>query len=155
MIQRRTIAVYDVQSGGCSTPRRDVEVVPTVELGCTRGRYQTLRGATMPLVIVEEMLCAENAAYAGTGGVSEGNRAHGFAPGFLDTETGAVYRSRDADGRLVAIHRLDGLPGHLVEARTPEGRVARVKSSIVSGFLRAGRFYTRSEAAAWVGVTCA
>src|SRR5215813_5501753 len=98
----------------------------------------------------DEALVAENAAYAGTGGISEGNRSQGFAPGFLDTETGATYRSCDADGRPARFHRLDGLPDSLVEARTPAGRIARVKRSIVSGFLRADHFYARSEAAALV-----
>jgi hypothetical protein len=102
----------------------------------------------------KEALAAENAAYAGTGGVSGGNRAHGFAPGFMDTETGVTYRSCDANGRPAPFHRLDGLPDDLVEARTPAGCVARVKRSIVSGFLRAGRFYTRSEAAALVDALC-
>jgi len=101
-----------------------------------------------------DVLLAENAAYAGTGGVSEGNRSHGFAPGFMDTETGATYRSCDSYGRPAPFHRLDGLPDYLIEARTPAGRVARVKQSIVSGFLRAGRFYTRNEAAALVDSLC-
>lgn len=103
---------------------------------------------------MEAGLVAENAPYSGTGGVSEGNRSHGFVPGFLDTETGAIYRSCDADGRPVPVDRLDGLPNCLVEARTPAGRVARVKRSIVSGFLLADRFYTRSEAAALVDALC-
>lgn len=102
----------------------------------------------------EALLIAENAVYAGTGGVSHGNRAQGFAPGFMDTETGATYRSCDADGRPAPFHRLDGLPDELVEARTAAGRVARVRRSIVSGFLKAGRFYTRNEAAALVGALC-
>src|SRR5262245_7523494 len=103
----------------------------------------------MDYTAMEEVLVAENAAYAGTGGVSDGNRAYGLVPGFIDTETGAVYRSRNAHGQAAPIHCLDGLPEHLVEVRR-DGRVARVKRSIVAGFLSAGRFYTRSEAAALV-----
>jgi hypothetical protein len=98
-----------------------------------------------------DMLVRENAEFAGTGGLSEDNYEHGFVPGFLDSESGCVYRSRDARGRPAPIHRLDGLPKHLVEARDPQGRASRVSSALVSGFIRAGRFYTRIEAAALVG----
>jgi len=43
---------------------------------------------------------------------------------------------------------LDGLPNELVVARNAQGCVTRVKSSVVSGFVRDQRFYTRDEAAA-------
>jgi hypothetical protein len=98
--------------------------------------------------VTEQTLVRDNGACKGTGGVSAGNRAHAFTRGFLDTETGAVYRSRDVHGQAAPIHLLDGLPDDVVEARNAAGRVARVKGSIVAGFLRAGCFYTRSEAAA-------
>jgi hypothetical protein len=106
----------------------------------------------MSHIMLKETLEFENAVYAGTGGVSKSNRAHGFVPGFLDTDTGIVYRSCDATGRPASIHRLDGLPAYLIETRTAAGKVARVKRSIMSGFLRGGEFYTRSEAAVLVNV---
>ena len=99
-------------------------------------------------------LARENRLHAGTGGVSAGNRGHGFAPGFLDSETGAVYPSCNRDGQQAPVHLLDGLPEHLVEARNASGRVIRIKCSIVSGFLFAGCFYTRAEAAALVESAC-
>ena len=71
--------------------------------------------------------------------VSSGNRAYGFAPGFLDTGTGAVYVSCDAHGHRAPSHRLDGLPNDLVVARNLSGGVAHVKRSIVSRFRREGR----------------
>jgi hypothetical protein len=49
------------------------------------------------------------------------------------------------------VHLIDqalALPRELVVSRRPCGRVAAVKASLVSGFVRAGRFYTREEAAA-------
>ena len=104
--------------------------------------------------MTNDVLAHENAAYANTGGVSAGNRAHGLAPGFLDRATGAVYPSRSCDGQQAPIHLLDGLPDHLVEARNACGRVVRIKCSIVSGFLFGGRFYTRAEAAAFVESAC-
>jgi hypothetical protein len=68
----------------------------------------------------------------------------------MDVETRAVYPSRFADGRMAPFHILDGLPDELVLARSACGRVAAIKPSVISGFLRAGRFYTRDDAAALV-----
>jgi hypothetical protein len=96
----------------------------------------------------EMRLERENTRYRGTAGVSEENRSLGFRPAFVDRETQAVYLSRFADGRPAPCHVLDGLPEELVLARRACGRVAMVKASVVSGFVRDGRFYTRSEAAA-------
>ena len=90
---------------------------------------------------------AQNRRYEGTGGVSQENRGGGFLPAFADTVTGATYPSRFADGRPAPIHLLDGLPAELVVARSASGRVTVVKDSVVAGFLRAGRFYTRAQAA--------
>jgi hypothetical protein len=90
---------------------------------------------------------AQNRRYEGTGGVSQENRGSGFLPAFADTVTGATYPSRFADGRPAPIHLLDGLPAELVVARSANGRVTAVKDSVVAGFLRAGRFYTRAQAA--------
>lgn len=60
-----------------------------------------------------------------------------FSPAFLDTETRTVYRSRFFDGRPAPCHLLEGLPPAVVGKR-----------SLVCGFLRKGRFYTRAQAAA-------
>jgi hypothetical protein len=89
----------------------------------------------------------QNREFLGTGGRSEENGSAGFQPAFLDTETRSVYPSRFRDGRRAPIHMLDGLPEPLVLARDAVGRVAAVKRSIVAGFARNGRFYTRDEAA--------
>jgi hypothetical protein len=92
-------------------------------------------------------LATENARFAGTGGVSRRARAFRFLPAFRDSGTGQVYLSRFADGHLAPIHMLDGLPDQVVVARHGR-RVTAVKASIVSGFVRDRRFYTRAEAAA-------
>lgn len=89
----------------------------------------------------------QNRAFAGTGGVSCGNRKWGFVPGFMDFETGCMYLSCTADGRPSPIHLLDGLPASLVIQRTATGRVCAVKGSVVAGFIRGGRFYTREQLA--------
>ena len=96
-----------------------------------------------------QTLALENARFRGTGGVSE-NRPLGFWPAFMDTDTQSVYPSRFADGRLAPFHILDGLPDEVLLPRNSAGR--KIKSSVISGFLREGRFYTRSEAAAYAAV---
>ncbi len=89
----------------------------------------------------------ENRTFAGSLGVSQRNRHMRFVPGFLDQETGSVYVSCRDDGTPCVVHILDGLPGHLVVKRNACGKVSSVKGSIVAGFLRDGRFYTREQAA--------
>lgn len=91
-------------------------------------------------------LARENVYYLGTAGRSAGNRRQGFRPAFLDSDTGTVHPSCFADGRPAPVHMIDGLPPALVVARTDTGRVCEVKVSVVSGFTRDGRFYTREEA---------
>jgi hypothetical protein len=106
---------------------------------------------TMPTELSPAALAAENHRFSGSGGRSQENRQAGFSPAFRDAETGMVYPSRFADGRPAPFHLLDGLPDELVLLRHPSGRVEAVKSSLVSGFLRNRRFFTRDEAASWAG----
>jgi hypothetical protein len=102
----------------------------------------------MGQTLARTLLELENTNYRGTGGVSENNRCMGFQPAFIDPEIGTVYLSRFSDGRLAPCHLFDGLPAELVLARDVRGRVARLKPSVVSGFVRREHFYTRDEAAA-------
>ena len=102
----------------------------------------------MRLTLTPISLALETAHYRGTGGVSENNRSQRFQPAFIDRDTETVHLSRFPDGRPAPCHLLDGLPDELVRARNEQGRVMRVKSSVVSGFVRDERFYTRDEAAA-------
>ena len=88
----------------------------------------------------------ENVHYLGTGGRSAAARRSRFSPAYLDRDTGRVLPSRFADGRLAAVHVLNGLPPELVAERSPGGRVRQVKPGVVAGFLRDDRFYTREEA---------
>ena len=104
----------------------------------------------MEYAMRQETLKTENQVYWGTGGRSEENRSSGFRPAFMDMQTSQVYPSRFPDGRPAPFHLLDGLPDDVVMVRDVSGRVASVKSSVVSGFLRMGRFFTREEAAAEV-----
>ena len=105
----------------------------------------------MELTLTKGLLALETTNYRGTGGVSENNRGLGFQPAFVDRETDTVHLSRFPDGRLAPCHLLDGLPAEVVLARNEQGRVMRVKASVVSGFVHEARFYTRQEAAAMLG----
>lgn len=97
--------------------------------------------------ISNETLVRENLQYSGTGGVSENNRSQNFAPAFLDTNTGNVYRSRFPDGRPAPVHILSGLPAALFDTGDSSNKNHLVKSSVVSGFVLDKTFYTREEAA--------
>lgn len=89
----------------------------------------------------------ENGLHAGSAGCSERNRHLGFLPGFLDFTTMRFYFARFADGRLAPFHILDGLPDEVVVRRSASGQVLTAKSSLISGFIRNGFFYTRRAAA--------
>jgi len=102
----------------------------------------------MGYLVTAQTLRADNRIFAGTGGVSRNNGAQGFQPGFYDTESGQVAISCFADGRPAPIHVLEGVPADWVMARNSGGGILSVKTSVVSGFIRAGRFYSRAEAAA-------
>jgi hypothetical protein len=104
----------------------------------------------MGSIVTPAHLETESARYKGTGGISQENRDVGFVPAFLDTETGEIHLSRFADGRQAPLHLLDGLPSSLIHARGANGRAIAAKSTVVAGFVRGKRFYTRAEAAAEV-----
>lgn len=96
------------------------------------------------------ILQVENQRFRGTGGRSEENHGLGFRPAFMDTDTHAVYASCFVDGRTTAFHLIDGLPDAVIVGRNSLGSAATIKASVVSGFVRQGRFYSRDEAARYV-----
>jgi hypothetical protein len=101
----------------------------------------------MNRLMTGDSLRKENLAYDGTGGVSGGNRTAGFIPAFRDTATGRVEPSRLADGTLAPMHLLAGLPREWVVTQGEGNEVLAVKATVVAGFLHAGAFYTRDQAA--------
>ncbi len=74
-------------------------------------------------------------------------RALGFAPAFLDLETGVVYPARFADGRPAPMHLLDGLPNELVEWEQGSAAPRLLKPTLVAGFWGRRKFFTRDQAA--------
>lgn len=109
-------------------------------------------GEVMDAPMTKQCLQQESVAYQGSGGVSGENRANGFMPAFCDSCTGRVYLSRFREGHLAPFHLLDGLPDEVVLRRDGAGRAMVAKSSLVSGFVRNGRLYTRDQAAAVVSI---
>ena len=99
-----------------------------------------------------QALRTENLRYAGTGGISQLNCEYGFVPAFQDTLDCSNEISRFGDGRPAPLHLLDGLPEEWVIERSSDGKVLAVKSSVIAGFLRQNRFYTREQAARAVKV---
>jgi len=99
------------------------------------------------LHLCSEKLAKENRDFTGTGGVSKENRSHGFLPAFRDNETGTVYLSCNKDGSQAAIHMLDGLPEELILERDEENSIVMVKASVIPGFVKENKFYTREQAA--------
>lgn len=98
-------------------------------------------------LMTKQVLGLETSSFLGTGGVSAGNRGDGFRPAFLNTDTNTVYLSRCSNAQPAPFHLLDGLPDELILQRNASGRVEAVKAAVVSGFVRAGYFYTCEEAA--------
>jgi hypothetical protein len=90
----------------------------------------------------------QNLSFRNTGGRSQENRSEGFRPAYQDTDTGHTYLSCFADGRPAPLHLLDGLPGELAVSHDAHGRISAVKATVIAGFIRNERFYTRQEAAA-------
>jgi hypothetical protein len=97
----------------------------------------------------------QNQRFQGTGGRSQENCGLGFRPAFMDADTRTVYPSCFADGRPAPFHLIDGLPRELVVVRHSPGRVAALKASVISGFVRENRFYSRDEAARCVSAQAA
>lgn len=112
-----------------------------------QGRAPEFETTTM-MNLTRYQLQHENRTFAGTGGVSQLNRVLGFIPAFRDRQSGRIELSRFADGRLAPLHLLEGLPAEWTESSGTADRPRTLKASIVAGFCRDGRFYTRAEAAA-------
>ncbi len=93
----------------------------------------------------------QNLLYTGTNGVSQENRKYGFIPAFRDESTGRVEIARFLDGKPAPLHLITALPDEWVVARDESGGVCRVKGSVVAGFVRDSKFYTRQEASDFNG----
>ncbi len=100
--------------------------------------------------ITGRTLRSENRQFANTCGLSKNNACHNFLPAFRHEETGEVALAKFADGRQAPMHIILGLPDNWAIARNAQGQISAIASCVVAGFVRAGQFYTRAEAAAAV-----
>ena len=96
--------------------------------------------------ITNARLEEENQVFNGTPGTSEGNRDYGFIPAFQDTETGQVLISCFSNGIPAPMHTTEGLPDSWITERDTASGAIALKSSVITGFVRDGCFYTRSQA---------
>ena len=92
-------------------------------------------------------LAEENRHFEGTTGVSQNNSGAGFVPAFKNSECGEVVVSCFRDGRTAPFHMIDGLPEHWIAEWDQHGKAVEIKSTVISGFVRLGEFFTRQEAA--------
>jgi hypothetical protein len=98
-------------------------------------------------LFTETVLRRENEVYKDTPGVSANNVHRRFLPAFKDMATGEVCLSLKPDGSPCSIHILDGLPEAWIIRRNDQGHVTAIKDSVIAGFVRNGRFYSRQELA--------
>ncbi|WP_428609052.1 dihydroorotase [Sedimenticola sp.] len=117
-----------------------IEPIPASELN----REQKIKQRGL---LSQQTLAQQNRLYADTAGVSIHCRSAGFTPAFHDTQSGRSVISRYVDGRPAPLHLLDGLPADWVTDYDADGHVKAVRPGVIAGFLRAGRFYTREQAA--------
>jgi len=101
----------------------------------------------MTTSMTSQRIRRENRLFRRTGGVSANNRSAGFVPAFCDRETGRTELSRLPGGLPAPMHLLSGLPEEWVVRRDAGGGILAVKATIIAGFVREGRFYSREEAA--------
>lgn len=74
-------------------------------------------------------------------------RARGFQPAYKDNATGTVYLSVDNEGKPAPIHLLQSLPRELIIQSPDSDKVLAIKDSVIAGFVKDGKFYSRSQAA--------
>lgn len=96
---------------------------------------------------LEQHAGAQYAPYREIPEMKAGGAVLGFLPAFKDLHTHETHLSVNEDGSLALIHLLDGLPNHWVVERDEQGRITALKDGIVAGFMRQGRFFTRSQLA--------
>jgi hypothetical protein len=70
-----------------------------------------------------------------------------FLPAYQDECTGETHLPLAHDGSIASRHTMHGIPNHWVLARDTRGQPAALRSNIIAGFIRGGRFYTPQELA--------
>jgi len=134
----------DRKSGGISHIRSSVIGVMFLT-GTNVPRHGTQEDRMINTTQTSRFITRDNVKYAHTKGVSQNCRSARFIPAFRDSVTGEVCLSRFEDGSTAPVHMLDGMPDHWVIKRDEDNHVVRIKGSIIAGFIRDGKFYSREE----------
>ncbi len=90
----------------------------------------------------------ESTPYQGTCGESAVACQHQFVPAFCNRADGRVELARLPNGKPAPMHLIAALPKTWASRCDERGNVLELIDSIVAGFVKNGRFYTREEAAA-------
>ena len=91
---------------------------------------------------------AESQPYNGTCGESVVACKHQFVPAFCNSADGRVELARLPNGKPAPMHLISALPQEWAARCDDDGNVLELIDSIVAGFVKDDRFYTREEAAA-------
>lgn len=73
---------------------------------------------------------------------------HGFAPAYLNLQTGAMVHSTFSNGVEAPVHLLEGLPGDWLDSPATAGSQPVLKEGIIPGYIRDQTFFTREQACA-------
>ena len=90
---------------------------------------------------------AESHRFHGTCGESVVACRHEFVPAFRDNADGRVELARLPNGKPAPMHLIAGLPRAWATRCDEGGNVLELIDSVVAGFVKNDRFYTREEAA--------
>ncbi len=73
---------------------------------------------------------------------------HGFAPAYLNLQTGTMVHSTFSNGVEAPVHLLEGLPEDWLDSTTPAGSQPALKEGVIPGYIRDQSFFTREQACA-------
>ena len=96
----------------------------------------------------QHAVTAESQPYNGTCGESVVACQHQFIPAFCNSADGRVELARLPNGKPAPMHLISALPQAWAARCDNDGNVLELIDSIVAGFVKNGRFYTREQAAA-------
>lgn len=97
--------------------------------------------------LTQDRVKEESADFLGTCGESATATQSHFQPAFQNPADGCVVAARFPSGAVAPMHLICGLPKTWGRKFDQQGNVVELIDGIVAGFVRAGSFYTREEAA--------
>ncbi len=95
----------------------------------------------------QHTITAESRPYDGTCGESAVACQHSFVPAFQNSADGRVELARMPNGKPAPMHLISCLPRAWATRCDAHGNVLALIDTVIAGFVKGGRFYTREEAA--------